>query len=75
VVSGPFRFTRNPMYLGLTSLLFAWATYLGSPLAVLGPVAFVLYITRFQIMPEEQAMAAKFGADYEAYRKTVRRWI
>jgi protein-S-isoprenylcysteine O-methyltransferase Ste14 len=75
VVSGPFSFTRNPMYLGLTSLLLAWATYLSAPLAVLGPIAFMLFITRFQIIPEERAMAAKFGADYEAYRKRVRRWI
>jgi protein-S-isoprenylcysteine O-methyltransferase Ste14 len=75
VVSGPFRFTRNPMYLGLTSLLLAWATYLGTPLAILGPIAFVLFITRFQIIPEERAMATKFGVEYENYRKRVRRWI
>jgi protein-S-isoprenylcysteine O-methyltransferase Ste14 len=75
VVTGPFRFTRNPMYLGLTSLLLAWATYLGAPLVLLGPVAFVVFITRFQIIPEERIMVSKFGAEYEAYRMRVRRWI
>jgi protein-S-isoprenylcysteine O-methyltransferase Ste14 len=75
VVSGPFRFTRNPMYLGMASVLFAWATYLSAPVVVLGPIAFVLFITRFQIIPEERAMAVKFGAEYEAYRQSVRRWI
>jgi protein-S-isoprenylcysteine O-methyltransferase Ste14 len=75
VVTGPFRFTRNPMYLGMVSLLFAWAIYLCAPLAILGPLAFALFITRFQIMAEEPVMAAKFGADYERYRKHVRRWI
>jgi protein-S-isoprenylcysteine O-methyltransferase Ste14 len=75
VVSGPFRFTRNPMYLGMVSLLFAWAIYLSAPLATLGPFAFALFTTRFQIIPEERVMTTKFGDDYERYRKSVRRWI
>lgn len=75
VVDGPFRFTRNPMYLGMLFLLLAWAAYLNAPLALFGPLAFVLYITRFQIIPEERVMATKFGATYEVYRKRVRRWI
>jgi protein-S-isoprenylcysteine O-methyltransferase Ste14 len=75
VVTGPFRFTRNPMYLGLTSLLLAWATYLCAASAVLGPILFVVYITRFQIIPEERVMTAKFGAEFAAYRQRVRRWI
>lgn len=75
VTTGPFGYSRNPMYLGLTALLLAWAIYLSAPWALLGPIVFVLYITRFQIMPEEQAMRAKFGSAYEAYCQNVRRWI
>ena len=63
------------MYLGLTLLLTGWAIYLGAWLALVGPVVFVAYMTRFQIVPEERAMSAKFGEAYEAYRRGVRRWV
>ena len=75
VNDGVFRVTRNPMYLGLTFLLLAWAVYLSRTLALLGPLVFVLYITRFQIIPEERALRAKFGAEFEDYARHVRRWI
>lgn len=75
VVVGIFHHTRNPMYLGLTFILFGWASYLAAPLALLGPVAFVLYITRFQILPEERALQAKFGQAYRDYQNQVRRWL
>lgn len=75
VTNGVYRLTRNPMYVGMACLLLAWAVYLG-PLPVLtGPVLFVLYITRFQIVPEERALRRLFGADYEAYAARVRRWL
>ena len=75
VTGGVFRYTRNPMYLGLTAVLVGWAVFLASPWSFLGPVLFALYINRLQIIPEERILAAKFGADYEAYRKKVRRWL
>lgn len=75
VISGVYRVTRNPMYLGLLFVLVAWAVSLSSPWALLGPVAFVLYIRRFQIVPEERALAALFGSEYSAYRSRVRRWL
>jgi protein-S-isoprenylcysteine O-methyltransferase Ste14 len=75
VTTGPFGTSRNPMYLGLTALLLAWAIYLSAPWALLGPIVFVLFITRFQIIPEEKAMSAKFGSSYEVYCQNVRRWI
>jgi protein-S-isoprenylcysteine O-methyltransferase Ste14 len=75
VTSGIYRFTRNPMYAGLAALLVGWAVWLAAPWALIGPAFFVLYITRFQIIPEERALQAKFGADYEDYRRKVRRWI
>jgi protein-S-isoprenylcysteine O-methyltransferase Ste14 len=75
VSSGIYRRTRNPMYVGLTSLLLGWAVYLASPVALLGPLAFVLFTTRFQIIPEERVLTAKFGRVYTDYQQMVRRWL
>jgi protein-S-isoprenylcysteine O-methyltransferase Ste14 len=75
VTGGIFRFTRNPMYVGFTLLLLGWAVYLAAPWAFLGPVAFVLFTTRYQILPEERIMLSKFGAAYADYQTRVRRWI
>ena len=72
---GIYRWTRNPMYLGMILVLVGWALALGAALAWVGPPAFALYIQRFQIVPEEAAMARKFGEDFERYRKTTRRWL
>ena len=75
VTSGVYRFTRNPMYLGLCLLLVAWALFLSSPLASLGPLLFILYMNRFQIAPEETALSAIFGEEFANYKAKVRRWI
>ena len=75
VSSGIYRITRNPMYVGLSFVLVAWAAFLSSAWALLGPVAFVLFIDRFQIAPEERALSALFGGEYTAYRSRVRRWL
>lgn len=75
VVAGVYRFTRNPMYLGLAIALLGWAVYLAAPAALLGPLLFAAYITRFQIVPEERALAKKFGPEFAAYRAKVRRWF
>lgn len=75
VTSGVYRVTRNPMYLGMALLLCAWAAELWSPWALAGPVAFVAFITRFQIIPEERALIAHFGDAFTAYAARVRRWL
>jgi protein-S-isoprenylcysteine O-methyltransferase Ste14 len=75
VTGGIYRVTRNPMYLGLALVLLGWALVLCSLPAWLGPVVFVAYITRFQIIPEERALATLFGAGFIAYRARVRRWL
>ncbi len=75
VSSGVYRITRNPMYVGLGCVLVAWAVFLSSAWALLGPVAFVLYIGRFQIAPEERALAKVFGSKYADYQARVRRWL
>lgn len=75
VVSGLFRFTRNPMYLGMALVLSAWALYLANALAIIGPALFVASITVLQIKLEEEALGKIFGQDYVEYRKRVRRWL
>ncbi len=75
VTTGVYRFTRNPMYLATALWLLAWALHLNAWLPFAGPVAFVLFITRFQIRPEERVLAQRFGEAYAAYAAGVRRWL
>ncbi len=75
VTTGIYRLTRNPMYVALSLLLCAWAAWIARPLSMIGPVAFILFITRFQIAPEERALTMKFGDAYDDYRRSVRRWF
>jgi protein-S-isoprenylcysteine O-methyltransferase Ste14 len=75
VSTGVYSFTRNPMYLGMLLVLLAWALYLSSIWSFVGPVLFVSYITRFQIVPEERVLARLFGPPFAEYKKRVRRWI
>jgi protein-S-isoprenylcysteine O-methyltransferase Ste14 len=75
VVAGVYRWTRNPMYLGFLAALTGWALYLASLATVPVLLLFVLYMNRFQIVPEERALAARFGASFEQYRRSVRRWL
>ncbi|MDH1265327.1 isoprenylcysteine carboxylmethyltransferase family protein [Pseudomonas sp. GD03944] len=75
VASGVYRYSRNPMYLGFAIMLLAWAIFLGVPQAVLGVVGFVIYMNRFQIAPEEQALQQRFGEAFSRYRQQVRRWL
>jgi protein-S-isoprenylcysteine O-methyltransferase Ste14 len=75
VDTGIYRLTRNPMYLGMLLALVAWCVYLANVVTLAGPLAFILYMNRFQIRPEEQALTQRFGAPYRAYLGRVRRWI
>ncbi len=75
VTSGIFGISRNPMYVGLTLVLLAWAVFLQNSMAFITLPLFVIYITVFQIRPEERALAQKFGAAFESYRTSVRRWL
>ena len=75
VTGGIYRFTRNPMYLGMLLMLLGWTAYLANVAAAVFAILFVAYITRYQIAPEERILSEKFGAPYEAYVRTVRRWI
>ena len=75
VTTGIYQYTRNPMYLGLFLFLAALAVKLGNPTAMPFLPAFVAYMNRFQIAPEERILEAQFGDTYTAYKSRVRRWI
>ena len=75
VTTGIYARSRNPMYVALTALLGALPFALGNGWLLLGPLAFAAFIARYQIAPEERAMAARFGADYATYLTRVRRWV
>jgi protein-S-isoprenylcysteine O-methyltransferase Ste14 len=75
VTSGIYRYTRNPMYLGLLLMLLAWVQYLNALLGFLPLALYVLYMTRYQIEPEERALSILFGREYFAYCNRVRRWL
>jgi len=75
VTSGIYRFTRNPMYLGFLLVLVGWAIHLSNLPAFAFLPLFVWYMNRFQIQPEERALASKFPEVFTAYKRSVRRWI
>ena len=75
VTTGVYRLSRNPMYVGMLFILIGWAFYLSHALAWLGIPAFILYMNRFQIVPEERILAEKFGDEYQNYLQSVRRWL
>jgi protein-S-isoprenylcysteine O-methyltransferase Ste14 len=75
VTGGVYRVTRNPMYVGMTLLLLAWACYLAAVLPFVGPILLVLYLTRFQIQAEEKVLRGIFGEAYSSYAARVRRWL
>jgi len=75
VIAGIYRFTRNPMYLGLTIASLGIALFFGRPLMFVTPL-FVFAITNWIFIPfEESKMRRQFGAEFDAYTKSVRRWI
>ena len=75
VTSGVFKYSRNPMYIGLAIILLAWTIYLAAPFGLIGVLGFMAYIQRFQIVPEEHAMYKLFGDEFETYKSIVRRWL
>lgn len=75
VVSGIYRRTRNPMYLGILLVLLGWGVLLANALAILFAASFIPLMNRLQIRPEEKILAARFGTAFTDYQSAVRRWI
>lgn len=75
ITSGPFKLSRNPIYLGMTIALFGVETVLGSLSPCIFPLIFVIIINRLIIPVEEKDLENKFGEKYLDYKTKVRRWI
>ena len=75
VTSGPYRFTRNPMYLSMLLILLGIALFAGSVALLIAPIAFFLIINARQIPFEEARLTTLFGAEYAAFRRRTRRWL
>lgn len=75
VVSGVYRISRNPMYVGFLLILMAWGVFLSNLVSCAVIPLFVVYLNRFQIVPEERLMRGQFGKAYRQYAAAVRRWL
>ena len=75
VTGGIYKFTRNPMYLAILLVLLAWGLWLGNAFNTLLAAVFVGYMNKFQIKPEEEALATIFGKQFQQYCVLVRRWF
>ena len=75
VTNGFYRYSRNPMYLGLLLLLIGQVACLTNLAALIAPVIFYAVMTTLQIKPEEKALTLKFGEAYIAYCQKTRRWL
>lgn len=75
VTDGPFRYSRNPVYLGMFLMLAGWGVYLGGLMPWLVVAAFVWAIRRFWVLPEERQMERTMGEAYLRYKQEVRRWL
>ena len=75
VKEGPYRISRNPIYLGMTVLLLGIAIFLGSLVTFIFPAIFFLVAEATFIPREERSLENTFGEDYDNYRRNVRRWI
>jgi protein-S-isoprenylcysteine O-methyltransferase Ste14 len=75
VVAGPYRFTRNPMYVGMAGILLGAAVFMGSLTPFIVIPAFMALIAERFIIPEEAKLEATFGREYLNYKASVRRWL
>ena len=75
VVYGPYRYTRNPMYVSLALITIGCGLLLATwwPIVLLVPTLGI--VRRFVIRPEEQYLHRRFGTEYDAYTRRVRRWL
>ena len=75
VTEGMYRYSRNPMYLGLLLLTISSTIWFGTWFGIIINILFIFLINFLQIIPEEEALLTIFGEEYEEYKKNVRRWI
>ena len=75
VTTGIYRYSRNPMYLGMILIIISTTVYYLNFLSVFSPIIFYIWINKFQISREEIFLEGKFGNEYLKYKSKTRRWI
>jgi len=75
LISGPFRISRHPMYLGMAIILLGVAIIHGTLITFVFPIIFIIFMELFFIPFEEKNLERIFGKKYLNYKKKVRRWI
>jgi protein-S-isoprenylcysteine O-methyltransferase Ste14 len=75
ILSGPYRFTRNPMYVGLTLIVFGLGVALNNVWIMLFAGVALVIVHVIAVLPEERYLSEKFGAAYDGYRRQVRRYL
>ena len=75
VTSGIYNRTRNPMYVGFLCCLIGWGLFLSNPYSLVFCAGFVMYLNRYQIRGEENALENIFDMEYLNYKARVRRWL
>lgn len=75
VATGPYRYVRNPMYIGGALVILGVGLVLRSPAIVLLSVAFLLFFHLFVVLYEERTLESRFGESYLRYKATVKRWL
>lgn len=75
IVEGPYRLSRNPIYLGMVIILIGVALWQGALSGLVLPVIFILLISKRFIEPEEAALRSEFGAAAETFMASTRRWL
>ena len=75
VTSGVFEYSRNPMYLGMALILLGLTLMFNMIGGTLFTILFTIFITKFQIRPEEEVMERLFGEDFLKYKQNVRMWL
>ena len=75
VTSGIFKYSRNPMYLGMLMIIISTSIFYLNIYSILTPFLFIFWINKFQIKREESFLAEKFGKEYLSYKNKTRRWI
>lgn len=75
VATGIYKLSRNPMYLGMVFCLSGLCVYLSTVTGGFLVLFYIVFLTRFQIAPEERMLVEKFGVEFEVYCSRVRRWL
>ena len=75
ITSGIYKYSRNPMYLGLLMIVMSSSIFYLNIFSITTPMLFYFWINRFQIKREEIFLTQKFGKEYLSYKNKTRRWI